>query len=196
MNSVNGPLAPTEQAVRPWALTLIAVIVALPGNAFAQADDLADGDPLFSGVATLLIAAVALIVIAWQRRQVRRETLRAEHFAERSGLLEAALDSTPWPHFGWTASGTPLIDPAFATALGQQEIDSMDDLLSAVGADDRAALKAALRRLRAKGTAFDLRLHRADGQSTRLIGRRGSGQTAANGRSEQADLIWCVDSET
>ena len=196
MNSVNGPLAPTEQAVRPGALTLIAVIVALPGNAFAQADDLADGDPLFSGVATLLIAAVALIVIAWQRRQVRRETLRAEHFAERSGLLEAALDSTPWPHFGWTASGTPLIDPAFATALGQQEIDSMDDLLSAVGANDRAALKAALRRLRAKGTAFDLRLHRADGQSTRLIGRRGSGQSAANGRSEQADLIWCVDSET
>ena len=180
--------------IRAWPL--IAVIVALPGNAFAQADDLADGDPLFSGVATLFVAAVALIVIAWQRRQVRRETLRAEHFAERSGLLEAALDSTPWPHFGWTASGTPLIDPAFATALGQQEIDSMDDLLSAVGANDRAALKAALRRLRAKGTAFDLRLHRADGQSTRLIGRRGSGQSAANGRSEQADLIWCVDSET
>ncbi|MEO1222783.1 MAG: hypothetical protein AAFX92_01025 [Pseudomonadota bacterium] len=195
MNSVNGPLAPTEQAVRPRALTLIAVIVALPGNAFAQAEDLAEGDPLFSGVATLLVAAVALIVIAWQRRQVRRETLRAEHFAERSGLLEAALDSTPWPHFGWTASGTPLIDPAFATALGLPEIDSMDDLLSAVGTDDRAALKGALSRLRAKGTAFDLRLHRGDGRPARLIGRRGSGQSAANGRSEQADLIWCVDAE-
>lgn len=181
--------------MRTWAWLPVTVAIALPTGAHAQAEDLAGSDPLLSGMATLLIAAVALIVIAWQRRQVRRETLRAGHFAERSGLLEAALDSAPWPHFGWTASGTPVTDPAFAAALGQPEIESMDDLLSATAADDRPALKTALRRLRTKGGGFDLRLQRADGRPARLIGRRGTGQAAPDGRAERVDLIWCIGPE-
>lgn len=170
------------------------LFVGVPGTAQAQAGDLGDADPLFSGIATLLIAAIALIVIAWQRRQARRESLRADHFAARSSLLEAALDSVPWPYCGWTAGGSPLVDPAFATMLGRAEIESEDDLLAILTKDDAATLKAALRRLRADGAPFEVDLRRADGVPVRLIGRRGHGIHAGSNKStELLDLIWLAD---
>lgn len=197
MNSVNGRLAPTEQAAgghRHLFCLVFVLSILLPAHVWAQADEAAEPDPLFSGIATFLVAAISLIVIAWQRRQARRENMRADHFAERSSLLEAALNSAPWPYFGWTESGSPLVDPAFAAALGKSEIASIDDLLSALNKQDADILDAALRTLRTDGTSFDLTLHRLDRDPIRLIGRRGQGLHAgSDGKTGQADLVWLVD---
>ncbi|MEM7442487.1 MAG: hypothetical protein AAF414_04040 [Pseudomonadota bacterium] len=202
MNSVDSDPSPSEQApplatrLRRQAFRWIggAALSALPATALAQTADAGTDDPLFGSLAAMLIAAISLVVIAWQRRVARRETMRADHFLGRSRMLEAVLDSAPWPHFGWTSDGTAIEDPKFAEALGGPDIATFDDLTASLAPEDGARLTKAFGKLRAKGVPFDLRLRRADRQSLRLVGKRGQSiHVGSNGEPQRVDLIWLVD---
>ncbi len=165
-----------------------------PGWAHAQADSVAPwgvGGMIASG----LIAVIALVLLAWLRRRMIRESVRADHFVAESARLEAFLAAAPEPYCGWSASGAAAVSPQFAVLLGADSIARLEDVEAALDPGDAAALHGSFARLRSDGVGFTLIVSTIPDRETgdtrllQLTGRRGESHDG----DECFDVLWAVD---
>ncbi|MGP1394148.1 MAG: ATP-binding protein [Inquilinaceae bacterium] len=166
---------------------LVAVMAPVPAGAQEGGLTLPDGQGL---IAAGLIAVIALVMLAWLRRSLTRQTLRADHFRAETGRLEAFMASSPEAFCGWSATGATAVSDTFLELLGVERIEVLEDLENALGPSDAAALHGAFARLRETGKGFRMVVDTADGRRRlQVTGRRGESVQSA----ERFDVLWLAD---
>lgn len=175
-----------------WLVGVVAGLV-WPGVAGAQAavEDVATSDAALGGMlATGLVALIAFVLLAWLRRRLNREILRADHFLAQTTRLEAFAAAAPMPYCGWSSVGATAASDDLLSLLKRSEIRGFDDIESALTPGDAAALNGLFARLRSDGEAFAVSVDMAEeGRRLRIIGRRGH----ALHDDEFFDVLWFED---
>jgi signal transduction histidine kinase len=155
------------------ALLGIAGCAALPAPAFAA--DAAPG-PGYGALGLLVLLAVAGLLLARARRAARGACAERDRLAAALERAEGLLGALPLALWRRTAAGEESLLPGSLAALGGAAAPKLADLLAQAERPDAAALEAAIARLGADGTGFELSLRLADGR-TQLdaLGRRVAG---------------------
>lgn len=175
-----------------WRVGALAGLI-WPGTAWAQAvvEDVEASDAALGGMlATGLVAVIAFLLLAWLRRRLNREILRADHFLSQTTRLEAFAAAAPMPYCGWSSVGATAASDDLLSLLGREGIHRFDDIEAALAPGDAAALNGLFARLRSDGEAFTLSVRTAEGERRlRIIGRRGQ----ALHDDEFFDVLWFED---
>jgi signal transduction histidine kinase len=145
-----------------------------------------------AGLAALfaVLAAVSALVAFRERARARR--VEAAHGAIATTLAEAErlLAATPAGLCRWSHTGEESFSAGSLALLRDLRTTSLADLLARLDGADRAALEAAMARLRSDGAAFDLPLRLAEaGGGLDAIGRRVSAEPGA----ARVDVVWFLD---
>lgn len=192
-----GPRGGTTKAIwgrlmGRWRVGALAGLI-WPGTAWAQAvvEDVEASDAALGGMlATGLVAVIAFLLLAWLRRRLNREILRADHFLSQTTRLEAFAAAAPMPYCGWSSVGATAASDDLLSLLGREGIHRFDDIEAALAPGDAAALNGLFARLRSDGEAFTLSVRTAEGERRlRIIGRRGQ----ALHDDEFFDVLWFED---
>jgi signal transduction histidine kinase len=138
----------------------------------------------------LALAATAAVAVVLRRRLQR---LSVEHEQAARGLAEsqALLSAAPAALLRWDGrDGTETFTAGPLSVLGGVGSLRLADLLARVATKDRSALEAAVAKLRADGTAFQLSfVLAAGGVALDATGRRVRGSDGA----PLGDLLWLAD---
>ena len=177
--------------VRLGVFAAIGLLVS--GGAAAQAIEVVEAAPtadLGGMLATGLVALIAFVLLAWLRRRLNREILRADHFLSQTTRLEAFVAASPLPYCGWSSGGAMAASEDLSSVLGAAEIERFEDIEIALSPSDAAALNGLFARLRSDGEPFTLTAAVADDtRRVRIAGRRGR----ALHDDEFFDVLWFDD---
>ena len=117
----------------------------------------------------------------------RRRTRRLVQDNER---LEAFLRAVPIEYCGWDQAGVQAISPGFCGLFGLENVESLEDIQSAVTAGDAAALEGLFERLKQYGENFDIGVNALSGKRTlKVFGKQG----AMGDGSQVFSVIWAYD---
>jgi signal transduction histidine kinase len=168
-----------------WALGLS------PGPAYA-AEGVAVGTlPYLLGALLLLVAAIAIVAIARGRSQLLRFSGKCNEALAVAAEGRAVLGAAPAALFRWNCrDGSEAFTAGPLSLSGDDRALRFGDFLARVAPKDQVVLEAAVARLRAEGTAFQLSLTLAEGgmtlDATGRRARRGDGTPVS-------DLLWLAD---
>ena len=160
----------------------------LPATAHA-AGTAAVGGPLLGLGAIVLIIAGAALLIGRERRRAAALAAERDGFAAAASELDALLGALPVALCHWRdgESGERFLGGALA--LGGRTAPGFADLLARLEGRDRAALEAAIDRLRADGTGFRQILRFGDGsRDLEAVGSR-TGRSAVVAFLDQSSRI-------
>jgi signal transduction histidine kinase len=160
----------------------------LPATAHA-AGAAAVGGPLLGLGAIVLIIAGAALLIGRERRRAAALAAERDGFAAAASELDALLGALPVALCRWRdgESGERFLGGALA--LGGRAAPGFADLLARLEGRDRAALEAAIDRLRADGTGFRQTLRFGDGsREFEAVGSR-TGRSAVVAFLDQSSRI-------
>lgn len=124
-----------------------------------------------------------LDIIVPARREKRK-------LARQNDRLEAFLRAIPIEYCGWDNDGVQATSPGFASLLGVEKVDTLQDIQAALTAGDAAALEGLYDRLSQYGEHFEIGVNTISGKKAlKVFGKRGIFQ---EGR-QVFSVIWALD---
>jgi signal transduction histidine kinase len=171
-------------------LGFAAAVLLSPGAAHAAGDPaLASFGVACATLALLVVVGAVLLFLAQRRiRRLREERDRA---AAALGQRDAVLAAAPAALYRWDhRAGSEGLTAARIAALGAANGQRLPDILARLEPNDAAALEAAVARLRAEGTQFELPVTVA---ATRAALDASGRRLKAGDGTPMADLLWLVD---
>jgi PAS domain-containing protein len=167
-----------------------AAVLLSPGAAHAASDPaLASFGAACATLAVLVIVGAVLLLLAQRRiRSLREERDRA---AATLAARDAVIGAAPAALYRWDhRAGSESFAAGPIAALGALNGQRLPNILACLEPKDAAAVEAAVARLRADGTGFDLPVTIA--ASDAALDASGRRVVAGDG-TPTADLLWLVD---
>jgi signal transduction histidine kinase len=147
--------------------------------------------PYTFGAILAVVLAAAAVAVVLSRREVQRLSVKSDEARAQLADGQTVLGAVPAALFRWDCrDGSETFTAGPLSVLGAAGPLRFGDLLARIAAKDRPTLEAAVARLRADGTTFQLSLALADGgPSLDATGRRASRSDG----TALSDLLWLAD---
>ncbi len=114
----------------------------------------------------------------------------SKKLARQNDRLEAFLRAIPIEYCGWDNEGVQAVSPGFASLLGAEKIETLQDIQGALTPGDAAALEGLYDRLNQYGEHFEIGVNTVVGRkSLKVFGKRGVFQEG----QQVFCVVWALD---